>query len=102
MNNRRESGTFQLEDDHFSENAQSISKRYLEVFLVTKFLQTKPQVKYMKINFYDLFYTMIKNRDEEEFVDDQYENNENDCIKYEGFIMPNHNISNKPRETILK
>ena len=29
------------------------------------------------------------------------ENNENDYINYEDFIIPNHNISIKPREAIL-
>ena len=27
-----------------------------------KYLQTKPQVKNMNINYYDLYYTVIKNR----------------------------------------
>ena len=49
----------------------------------------------MNFSYYDLFYTGIKNRDDKEFVDNQYEN---DYINYEAFIIPNH----KPRETILK
>ena len=44
--------------------AQGISKIYHEVLLLLKFLQTKPQVRNMKINHYDLYYTVIKNRDE--------------------------------------
>ena len=55
----------------------------------------------MNINFYDLFYTVIKNRHKEEIIKDQYENNENDYTDYNGFFIPNHNISIKPRETIL-
>ena len=30
--------------------------------MLMKFLQTKPQVKSMNINYYDLYYTVIKNR----------------------------------------
>ena len=33
-----------------------------------KFLQTKPQVKDMKIKYYDLFYTAIKTGDDKEIV----------------------------------
>ena len=36
-----------------------------------KFLQTKPQVKNMNINYYDLYYTVVKNRDDKEIVDDK-------------------------------
>ena len=61
-----------------------------------KFLQTKPQVKNMNINYYDLYYTVIKTRD------DKNENNENEFINFNDFITPYHNISIKPRETILR
>ena len=54
----------------------------------------------MNINFYDIYYTVLKNRDGKEFVIDK--ENKNDYINYEDFIKPNHNISIKPRETILK
>ena len=64
-----------------------------------KYLQTKPQVKNMNINYYDLHYTVIENRGEKDFVDNQYEN---DYINFNDFITPNHSISTKPRETILK
>ena len=40
----------QTQQDRFSKNAQGISKNYLEVLLLIKFLQTKPQVKNMNIN----------------------------------------------------
>ena len=42
MNIRRQDGKFQLEEDPFSKNAQGISEIYHEVFLVMKFLQTRP------------------------------------------------------------
>ena len=37
-----------------------------------KFLQTKPQVKNMNINYNDLYYTVIETRDENKVVDDKY------------------------------
>ena len=63
---------FKFEDYPFSKNAQSISKISQEVSLLTKFSQTKPQVKNMNINYYDLYYAVIKNRDEKENVDETY------------------------------
>ena len=60
-----------------------------------KFLQTKPQVKNMNVNYYDLYYSVIRIRDENRNIDNQYENDDND------FIIPNHYIGIKPRETIL-
>ena len=94
MNNKN----FRFGEDPFAKNAEGIGKIYHEVLMLMKFLQTKPQVKKMNINYYDLYYTVIKNRDEKENVNDQYEN---DYTNYEDFIIPNHNISIKPRETIL-
>ena len=67
-----------------------------------KFLQTKPKVKNMNINFYDLYYTVIKTRDENRDIDNQYENDENGYINFDDYITPNHYIGIKPREKILK
>ena len=44
---------------------------------------------------------MIKSRDDKEIVNNKNENKEND-INYEDFLIPNHSISIKPRKTILK
>ena len=99
MKNRK----FQTKDqDPFAKNAQDISKIYHEVLLLMKFLQTKPQVKNMNINYYDLYYTVIKVRDKNKDIDNQYENNENDYITFNDFITPNHYIGIKPRETFLR
>ena len=57
---------FETQEDTFSKNAQGVSKIYHEVLLLMKFLQTKPQVRNMNINYYDLYYTVIKTRDENE------------------------------------
>ena len=44
---------FKFEEDPFSKNAQSFCEIFHEVFLLMKFLQTKPQVKTKNTNFYD-------------------------------------------------
>ena len=74
--------------DPFSRNAQGIHKIYHEVLLLMKFLQTKPQIKNMNINYYDLYYTVIKTRDENKDIDNQYENDENDYIDINTFSTP--------------
>ena len=85
--------------DPFAKNAQGISKIYHEVLLLMKFLQTKPEVKNMNINYYDLYYTVIKIRDENGDIDYQYDNDDNDYIDINDFITPNHNITH---ESILR
>ena len=72
---------FRTQEDPFSKNAQSISEICHEVLLLMKFLQTK----FMNIKYYDLYYTVIKNRDEKEIVNV----NENDYINFDHFITPN-------------
>ena len=47
----------------------------------------------MNINYYDLYYTVIKTRDEKEIVDNRYENNENDYISFNDVIIPNHYVA---------
>ena len=60
-------------------------------------LQTNSQIKNMKIDYYNLFYTVIKTRD-----DDEVSVNKNDYINFNDIITPNHYIGIKPRETILR
>ena len=74
--------------DPFSRNARGINKIYHDVLLLMKFLQTKPQIKNMNIKYYDLYYTVIKTRDENRDIDNQYENDENDYIDVNDFITP--------------
>ena len=94
---------FQTQDqDPFAKNAQGISKIYHEVLLLMKFLQTKPQIKNMNINYHDLYYTVIKTRDENKNIDNQYEDGDSDYIDINDFITPNHYIGIKNRETILR
>ena len=92
---------FQTEEDPFSKNAQGISKVHHEVLLLMKFLQTKPQIKNMNINYYDLYYTVLKNRDEKDNVDHQYRNNEKDYINFND-IIPNHYIGRKNNKEMLR
>ena len=91
---------FQTQQDPFSKNAQGISKIYHEVLLLMKFLQTKPQVKNMDINYHDLYYTVIKTRDENKDIDDHYDNDENEYIDINDYISPNHYIGIKSRDTL--
>ena len=89
-------------EDPFSRNSHGISKIYHEVLLLMKFLQTKPQVENTKINYYDLHYTVIKVRDGNKDIENQYENDDNDFNNYEDFISPNHYIGIKKNNEILK
>ena len=81
-----------MDEDPFAKNAQNIAKKYHGVFLLMNFLQAKPQLKNMNNKYYDLSYTVFKNRDVKEIVDDQYKNG---FINFNG-IVPNHIKSIKP------
>ena len=87
-----------MDEDPFAKKAQGISKIYHEVLLLMKFPQTKPRVRNMNNIYYDLYYTVIKNRDDKGIVNDK---NENDYFKFND-IIPNHYVGIKPRETTLK
>ena len=93
---------FQTQEDPFAKNAQGISKIYHEKLLLMKFLQTKPKVKNMNINYYDLYYTVIKTRDGNKDIDNQYENDDNDYINFNDIIIPNHYIGRKNDNEILR
>ena len=86
---------FQTQKDTFSKNAKGISKIFREVLLLLKYLQTKPQVKIMNIIYYDLYYTVIKIRDENKDTDIQYENDQNDYNNFNDIINPKHYIGIK-------
>ena len=95
MNNKN----FRFGEDPFAKNAESIGEIYHEVLMLMKFLQTKPQVKNMNNNYYDLYYTVIKNRKEKEIVIG--EDDENDYVSFSD-IIPNHYIGRKNDNTILR
>ena len=84
-----------FDEDPFAKNAQGISKIYHEVLKLMKILQTQPQVKNMNIKYYDLYYTVIKNRDDKEIVYNQYEH---DFISLNDVFIPNHYVGIKGRE----
>ena len=88
-----------INQDPFAKSARGISAVYHEVLLLMKFLRTKQEVKNMNINYYDLYNTVIKVRNEIKDIDNQYDNDENDYIDINDFITPNHNVSN---ESILR
>ena len=69
--------------------------------MVLKLLQTKPQVRSMSFS-YDLLFTLIKNRDETETLNDGYENNENDYIIYNDCIIPNYHFGRGNDNVLLK
>ena len=56
----------------------------------------------MNINYYAIYYTVIRIRDENKDTDNQYEDDNNDYINFNDNITRNHYIGIKPRETILK
>ena len=89
---------FQTQEDPFSKNAEGISKVYHEVLLLMKFLLTQPHVKNMNINYYDLYNTVIRIRDENKDIDNQFENDDNDYISLNDVIIPNHYVGIKSRE----
>ena len=93
---------FKFEEDTFSKNDQGISKIYHEVFLLMRFLQAKPSVKDINIIYHDLYYTVIKNRDDIEIVINKYADTANDYFNYEDLITPSHNIGRKNNKEILK
>ena len=70
--------------------------------MLVKFLQTKLKVKNTNIKYSDLYNTVIKTRDENKDIDNQYENDDNGYITFNDFLNPNHYVGIKPRETILR
>ena len=91
--------SFRMDEYSFTKYAQGISKTYHKVFLLTKLLQTKPQVKSMIIKFYDIYYTVFKNRDDKDIIVDK---NENDYINFNDFITLNHYNGRKNDNVIFK
>ena len=87
--------------DPFSKNAKGVGKIYHELLLLMEFLQTKPEVKIMNIKYYDLYYTVIKTRDENKNIDNQYKEDYHDYIDINNSIItPNHYIGIKPRDIL--
>ena len=73
--------------DPFSKNAQGNGKIYHEVQLLMEFLQTKPDIKNMNIDYIDLYYTVIRTRNESKNIDNEYEDDYHDFIDINYFII---------------
>ena len=58
-----------MKEDTFAMDAHGNGKLCHEILLLTKFLQTRPEVKNMNFKNYDSYYTVIKKRDGKEIVD---------------------------------
>ena len=87
ISNYYDNMNIRFDEDPFAKKTPGNSKIYHEVLLLMKNLQTKPRIRNMNINYYDLYYTVIKNRREKENFDYQYENGYNN---FNDFITPNH------------
>ena len=85
--------------DPFSKNAKGIGKIYHEVLLLMEFSQTKPDIKNMNFNYVDLYYTVIKTRDGNKNIDNQYENDYHDYIDINDFLSA-INYTTPSRETL--
>ena len=82
----------------FQKNDQGVSKIYHEVSLLMKFPETKPQVENLNIIYYHLYCTVVKNRNDNQIVKDEYQNYENDFISLNDNIIPIHYVGIKGRE----
>ena len=65
-----------------------------------EFLQTKPDIKNMNINYYDLYYTVIKTRDENKNIDNQHENDFHEYIDINDFFITPQYIGRKHDEIL--
>ena len=55
----------------------------------------------MNFIYYDLYFTVLRNRDENRDIDNQYENDESDYINFND-IVPNHHNRIKKNNEIMK
>ena len=86
---------FQSEQGPSFKNAGSTRKIHHEVLLLVKFLQTKHQSKSLNINYYEFYYTVIKNGEDNEIVNDKIDNTEKGYNNFNDFITPSHHIGPK-------
>ena len=98
LSNCHDNMKIRMDEYPFAKIAQGIKKIYNEVILLMKFLQNKHQVKNMNNNYYELYYTVIENRDEKEIVYNQYEI---DFIIFND-IVPNHYVGIKINNDVLR
>ena len=65
MNQERQCNTLKFEEDPCIKHAKGIAMIRLEILLLIKFLQIRPQVKVMIKKYYDLHYFVSKNLTED-------------------------------------
>ena len=87
MNYHRQNVTFQFTEDPSKRNAQVTGIIYREVLLLMKFSKNKFQVKKINIYYYDLYYTVTKNRNEEELTENKIDYDNKNF--HDNFIKPN-------------
>ena len=87
--------------DPFSKNAEGIGKIYHEILLLTEFLQTKPDIKNMNINYIDLYYTVIKTRNENKNIDNQYKDDYHDYIDINQFFRIPQSLGRRDNDGIF-
>ena len=56
----------------------------------------------MNIDYRNLYYTVIKNRDDKEILENKYESNENDYFVFNDSINPDHFIGRKNIDVKLR
>ena len=86
--------------DPFSKKAKGVAKIYHEVLLLMEFFQTKLDFKNMNYKYYDLYYTVVKTRDENKNIDNQYENDYHDYIDINDFIITPQYMGRKHDEIL--
>ena len=70
--------TSPFEKDAFADQIEKTNEIYHEELGLRNFLQTKAQVRSLNTKYYDLYYTVIKNRKEKDDVEEQYKINDDD------------------------
>ena len=70
--------------------------------MLTKFIETEPEIKSMNIIYHDLYYTVFINIDDKEIVNNKKEHNENAYINFGNCLTPNQYIGRKNNIEILR
>ena len=65
LSNYYDDRNIRMDKDPFCKIARGIIGIYHELLLLMKFLPSKPEVNNVNNNYYDLYYSVIKNRDDD-------------------------------------
>ena len=69
--------------------------------MLKEILQTKPDIKNMNINYIDLYFTVIKIRDENKIIDNEYEDDYHDYIDINQFYRIPQSMGRRNDNEIL-